>query len=230
MRTPAACLLAAIALASCGREEARNEIRTSAAEVDRLVHERAAARHAAMASAVATLVPRADLGPCPITVATPAGADDYRFILTPTAGATTAQSPLEHECGRYGSGLLEGLAAHEDLDDLLASARAAVPAVAAHAWDATLLVDEREDPRLAPGDTFVPGTIRGRLLVWSYDDAAFVCAADVVATNGDSVLTFESGSTREEDALYRVRRDLELQALTAGVRALVRAGPRIDPG
>jgi hypothetical protein len=83
---------------------------------------------------------------------------------------------------------------------------------------------EAEVTQTAPRMTYTPGTVTGRAYVFSLDDAKFVCAANVAASNtpSEQAPKFLDGIGRAPQAREILHRELEVQlrrALASGLRA-----------
>jgi len=62
--------------------------------------------------------------------------------------------------------------------------------------DVAIVANEYIAPELA-GPNFVPGRLRGRAFVWSYAEDAIVCAAEIDATNADTIMVDTNDPGRE---------------------------------
>ena len=82
--------------------------------------------------------------------------------------------------------------------------------------DVVLLERSRIEAQIQRGEgTFTPGRLEARLLVWSYAESRFVCAADVTSTNGDQVGV--SSHRLHSDSMNA---DLDRRAALSGAREL----------
>jgi hypothetical protein len=197
------------------------------------------------ALAATRVVPRPDLGACPVTIEAPGPPQTSlgmqvmfprrsdRLELSspeevlrgggPRAHAVRVQ--IESVRDRLDKGFELPSQRDERVPQLRASAEG-LRAVERMPFDATLIVDARVDPRPEPSAPPAPGvkverrfhggSLRGRFYVWSYQEKAIVCAALVDATSSDLVRTL---STQHD-----LDTDLEDQALRAAVAGLARAG------
>jgi hypothetical protein len=92
------------------------------------------------------------------------------------------------------------------------------------AIDAELVIDLALEPTLTERDSFTPGTLLGRFYVWEYQSAKISCAANVIVsssmkmttrTHSQLSFTFERG----------LRSDLRERAIKSALDGLSIAGP-----
>jgi hypothetical protein len=90
-----------------------------------------------------------------------------------------------------------------------------------------IIIDSDTDAEVtqtAPRITYTPGVVTGRAYVFSLDDAKFICAANVTASNtpSEQAPKFLAGVGRAPQAREILHRELEVQlrrALASGLRA-----------
>jgi hypothetical protein len=92
-------------------------------------------------------------------------------------------------------------------------------------YDFYLLADEYVEPEMQ-GNGFSPGLLRGRLYVWSYPAGEIACAGDASATSSSSIgtRTFR-GFENIAETINTLRMDLELESLRSALKHLFKAGP-----
>jgi hypothetical protein len=101
-------------------------------------------------------------------------------------------------------------------------------------FDITIVEDNRAGPGLGeagksepagPGrvGSFEAGVLQGRMYLWSYAESKVVCVAPVTAKNSESVKVQVDGKTGEVFT-GKLESDLNLQAVRAGLKALVDVG------
>lgn len=79
-----------------------------------------------------------------------------------------------------------------------------------------LVVESEKMPKMISADTFDPGFIRGRLLVWSGTDGKFTCAGPAVGESDESLKSHGNNADSVQDNLeYRTRKNaiVDLRAL-----------------
>jgi hypothetical protein len=198
------------------------------------------ARRTRALAGAARLGPRPDLGACPlaITVPTESGAPTLTSLTMDGLGVRTQLLP--RDAGEPGP-TWQRLARELDVieadvradrgenygDDPAAGLETRVRALADPAswdYDFALLVESGVAAR-AGATSFTGGRLRGRLLVWSYRDGAFVCAGRAIAACSSEVKVHDNDGVQNElEARMVVAMDLERQALRAGLKSLARAG------
>jgi hypothetical protein len=92
-------------------------------------------------------------------------------------------------------------------------------------YDLYLLADAYVKPELQ-GSGFTPGSLRGRLYLWSYPTAEIACAAEASGKSSSSVgtRTFR-GVENIAETVNVLRMDLETETLRSAVKQLYKAGP-----
>lgn len=244
-------LLSALALGACTRASSseRTVLPAEQARVDALAEEMLAVARAAdkkrslaLQAAATTLVPRADLGPCPIKVPMVGTEDmtklgqsepkdapaDWRsvraeqmMVATRAELASKRSVRLKHveemiafERGRLGN---EGLADVEKWIRYYGDLKNA-------SWEMVVVAMVRDDPEIINKESFEAGSILGRAYVYSYIDEAVVCAGTVVAQSSELLHNRKVKTADGKD--FGLVFDLENEAFRSAARSMVRAGPR----
>jgi hypothetical protein len=227
-----------IALVSCGKRGGPT-VAQYAAEARKLGDELDGARRVELAKIPPTVVPRPDLGPCPVQAFAldpnapadiPAPSDTIMedLFLVQSAGFAQANEVATKLGPRrkmldVSLRLLEG---KDDADDLESARKLAERGAWTH--DLVLVIDELTLPEMVDGDTFQPGLLRGRGYVWDFGKGAIVCAAMVRVESSDTVKVqlAESQSAAKVGAEY-LRGDLFQRGIHEAKKSLVVAGPRV---
>ncbi len=250
---PCVALALSLALVACARPPPPQASPEDQARVDKLGEEMLAVARAAeakrttaIAAAMDSLVPRTDLGPCPIKVpivgtedraklgqGEPAGAPvDWRsiraeqmMVVARPALATEKGVRLKHveemidfEKGRVAT---EGVAEVEQWLRYYGDLKNA-------SWEMVIVADQRVDPEIVEQNKFREGIILGRAFVYSFVDDAVVCAANVLAKSSDLLTNHKVATQDGKD--WGLVFDLENEAFRAAARGLFRAGPGASPG
>jgi hypothetical protein len=203
-------------------------------------------RREVLAAAKGVVGPRPDMGPCPVGVLAPTDEDQGQFadngksfhLGTVPISVVQAKDVAEAEGPRYdrvGTALINDVqsmlyhayraADRQEIDDGLARARQLTDPK----WlnvDATLVIDRWSEPA-AEGDKFQTGWLVGRFYVYSYDESAIICAADVRAENSDELgvrlhYKQDGGFQAAQSDLLR---DLYRNGVQQGIDGLSKAGP-----
>lgn len=203
------------------------EARASAAELGK-------PRVEALARARATLAPRADLGPCPVSLEGYTGAalanlTSQRYSFRPTP------SNLETSRFEWGLGIkqdmfedgLKELHGEEGGRRALEAARAAL-ALRPPPFDFALEMDVYKAPALHGDHSFAAGHVVGTLFLYDWQKREVVCAAHVDTEGSSSVKVRTSGAAWDSPphADSQVEGDLFKSAVEEGAKALVKAGPK----
>jgi hypothetical protein len=253
MKVPRAAFLLALVLVlgACSRSSSsqRTVLPEEQARVDALAEEMLAVaraadkkRSVAPEAAAASLVPRADLGPCPIKVPVVGTEDmtklgqsepkdapvdwrsvraDQMMVATRAELATKKSVRLKHveEMIAFQRGRLEV----EPLADVEKWIRYYGDLKNA-SWEMVVVAVVRDDPEIKDKESFKAGTILGRAYVYSYVDDAVVCAGTVVAQSSEILHDHKVKTADGKD--FGLVFDLENEAFRAAARTMVRAGPR----
>lgn len=199
--------------------------------------------------ALGVVLPRPDLGPCPVSPRLVSGedlgsfADENRtFQLSTTPISVVHAKDLAHSNGprfyrvkiglvNYAEGMLISTYWATDEAQVEADIDRVRDLIDPEwlAYDATLIIDELSPPRVT-GPTFDSGTLRGRFYLFGYAEQAIVCAADVLAENSESLGVHKhlGDDGKFVAAKSDVDRDLFRRGVEAGIRNLVRAGPTLE--
>lgn len=199
-----------------------------------------AERRAALATAKGKVVPRRDLGPCPIEIRVPAGGEygvsnmidvllrNNRLDVVPAAQIATEPGPSKKTLD---ADLVSVDGTEKASPETLTRVRVhAMPSWWTH--DMVIVVDEKIPPKTTGDDSFEGGMLRGRAYVWSYKDKAIVCAGDVVAENSKNIKVMTSPTDPSHippGTLSHLDGDLTSQAVIAAQKSLFRAGPPLAP-
>jgi hypothetical protein len=243
-RVKRALLLAAVALLSAACEptlssEQKAELQKTLAEArsraEALEKERREAFHAAKG----TVAPRPDLGPCPY--------DKQLPLLDFTKGPPVPESIMDDLLVLDRVGFVRG----DEIDkkpgpnakmlatDLSLLERATDPgaltrakALLAPSWwttDLIILIDKKIVPKLSENkESFESGAILGRAYLYRFESKKIECAGVFVAENSDLVkveVPADRPNKAPAGAMSNIEADLIAQAVKAGKKALVRAGP-----
>jgi hypothetical protein len=201
-----------------------------------------APRREAMAKSRGTVVPRPDLGPCPVKVTVPVFAtkswDDKSVVVgndlmkrgdsgmsvTVVGAVGTANGPkrsmLMEEMNPLGI-----LPPNDDPKSVRFPEIKALSEPAGYTYDSTLIIDAEVPPAPAGESRYEPGVLTGRMYVWDYQKKSIVCAADVKARSSPEATVFTSPSAKEDNLAKALLNDLHNAGVRAGVEALVAAGP-----
>lgn len=87
-------------------------------------------------------------------------------------------------------------------------------------WELVIVTERFTAPRELGNARFAAGEIEGRALLWSYPDAAVVCAGPVAARNQDAVMSIKVDARFANGKNGFLDRDLEAQAFAAAVTGL----------
>ena len=245
-RRTTAILVTAIALSSCKEDppivipQAEREEATKALdEARKYVDAAESQRREALGLAIATLVPRTDLGTCPIKVPfvgseavlgktdhdLPADwrttrANQMSVVSRAQAKATEGAlykysiSMLDFERQR-----LEEPPREPTVGKDVAKWARYYGGKESWTWEMTIVANLRVDPKKASEGKFGSGLIVGRAFVYDFVQKKVVCAAEVRAQNSELLY----GGAAEE---FSLKFDLENEAYRAAARALVMAGPK----
>jgi hypothetical protein len=209
------------------------------------------ARKAALAGARGTVVPRPDLGKCPIEVRSfgpPAGlgitgsktawggfdvprwkADRGTDILAnfPDELASIERLGIAYvdevgtKPGPRGFRLASLL---RDKEPSRWQAEELLKTEKEH--DFELIIDDETLPEVVGEDKFASGTMRARFYVWDYEKGAIVCAARALATNSDRLhATGTDQGAVDRQLKSGLTSDLREQALAEALKHLYAAGP-----
>lgn len=215
------------------------------------------ARKAALGSARGTIVPRPDLGKCPVTIpefGPPRAGRD----LTGSKQAWGGFDVSRYTPGRENDFLAnfpDELASIERLGIAYADEVTQKPGPRGFrmhslatdkspgrwqvdalmktegTFDFELVIDDEVAPEMVGNDKFVAGTIRARFYVWDVDKRAIVCAARALAQSSDRL----HASGRDQGAVDQQMKsgllsDLREQALAEAAARTYVAGPPRDDG
>jgi hypothetical protein len=256
-------LVLALFLTSCADaevEKRRAQIQESLAQARALAPGFEKQRRSGLAAAVGgALVPRPDLGACPVPGSLPFGdpparvSQDRIWKLMALAGGlevagigvldrpalATTPSPraakLEVSLGAIERDLL-------DPDKLEGPAGAKLVARAAdlaqRTWwtcDLVVVADRQILPRQQGAQQFVPGMLVGQAFVWDYQKNQVICSAPVEAHSSSEVtdwrLRINQQDTTQDLHLKELQNDLHINACKNALSRLVLAGPlAADPG
>jgi hypothetical protein len=86
-------------------------------------------------------------------------------------------------------------------------------------WELNIVASEYRKPLFNP-DGFVAGSIVGKALLWSFKDNRVVCAADVTATNQDSMTLRIDPKDERMQGHHTLSEDLKNQAYRAAITSL----------
>lgn len=216
------------------------------------------ARKAALGSARGTIVPRPDLGKCPVAIPEFGPPRFGNKDLTGSKQAWGGFDVSRYEPGREDDFLAnfpDELASIERLGIAYADevtqkpgprgfrmhslagdkspSRWQVEALlkTEDAFDFELVIDDEIAPEMVGNDKFVAGTIRARFYVWDVDKRAIVCAARALAQSSDRL----HASGRDQGAVDHLMKsgllsDLREQALIEAATRTYVAGPPRDDG
>ena len=95
--------------------------------------------------------------------------------------------------------------------------------------DFQLVIDREIEGKVGSGETFESGLLIGRLYVWDHQKVGIVCAARIAAANSDE-LNFHTqpGASGQEKLASLLKSDLREQALAQAKPRLYVAGPPIS--
>lgn len=215
------------------------------------------ARKAALGSARGTIVPRPDLGKCPVAIPE-FGPPRIGRDLTGSKQAWGGFDVSRYQPGRENDLLANfpdelasigrlGIAYADEVTQKPGPRGFRMHALASDpspgrwqveallktegAVDFELVIDDEVAPEMVGNDKFVPGTIRARFYVWDVDKRAIVCAARAIAQSSDRL----HASGRDQDAVDQQMKsgllsDLREQALVEAATRTYVAGPPRDDG
>lgn len=197
-----------------------------------------------MAKSRGAIVPRPDLGPCPVKILVPVfatkswddksivvGSDIFRrndsgMSVTQATSIATADGPKRAMITEqmHPLGILPP---NDDPKSVSFPEIKSLSEPAGYTSDATLIIDDEVAPRPSGGTHYEAGALTGRMYVWDYQKKSIVCAADVTARSSPEATVFRTASKPEqlEKALLN---DLENAGVRAGIEALFVAGPPLD--
>ncbi len=205
-------------------------------------------RTAALVEAVGHLVPRPDLGPCPIAIPVvgseamlvdrePVDAPvDWRSIRanqmmvvnktavtsTPSVRRKYIAQMLDFEQSRLNA---PRPGDNDVVADVIRWARHyADPKNTS--WELVVVADRRIDAKLIDRDKFRSGLILGTAFVYSYVDERVACAGSVLAENSDMITAHGVKTTDGKD--FDLQFDLDNEAFRSAARAMYVAGPAED--
>jgi hypothetical protein len=230
-------VIAATAPLACSKRSGP-DIAQLSAQARKLGDELDGQRRSVLAQIPPTVVPRPDLGPCPVAAFqkdpyeptdTPAMSDTIMedvFLVRSSGFAdakevATKSGPrrrlLETELRLY-----EGKTSAEDVEHVRKTTQ--------RAWfepDLVLVIDELALPALLDDKTFQAGMLRGRAYVWDFEKAAIVCASMVYVESSPTVkLKLTTGEAVPKNGAEYLRGDLYEQGMKEAMSSLVVAGPR----
>jgi hypothetical protein len=221
-----------VGLAACKPADATPpDFPAAVAEARRAGEELDKERREALVKAASTIVPRADLGRCPVEVKLP-GLQFKAIMPNQVAISMATAKPgldvLTMSEAETKPGPTLGLQKIK-LDILAGEAKRGYPDVVARAremgtpgwFDVDLVVVSiaRTDPEIVGSDKFKSGELIGRAYLWSYKEHTVLCAATVTVESSDTVDV--AGGSPEY-----LRGDLDAQAILQAKERLVRAGPK----
>ena len=169
---------------------------------------------------------------CPIAVALPREVPSGTVVAPRLGRSVTGalygtehfDATIRHYTALYAPDTEVRPASPEGIGPVMGSGEPPIGGRGARAVTTMLVTDWRDPIVLEGGASIVPGRLGARLLVWSREEARFVCAADVVVENGSSLsivrASHRDGLQREDDPLNRARLDLIERALQVGIPRL----------
>jgi hypothetical protein len=251
MRTLLLAAATASVLAGCTKPapqvtispEDRDRVQKAAAAAKADVEAQDAKRTAALVAAATSVVPRPDLGACPIKVPVPDSeqvlggvsqdlpADwrsirgDQMMVAAREEVATTPSVRKKHliEMIDFEAGTLDSPHNADPVADALKWIGYYGDAKNT-AWEMVVVTHGRVDPTLRDGGEFEGGALVGVAYVYSFLEDKVVCAGRVVAESS-KLLTWHHVTT-PDGGDFDLDFDLQNEAFRAAARALVAAGPR----
>lgn len=203
-------------------------------------------RTEALVDAIAHLVPRPDLGPCPVPVPV-VGSNallgdtepdhaptDWRsiranqmMVVDASAAASAPSVRLKHitEMLDFEQGNLDAPRPGQSniVADVIRWARYYADPKSTP-WEMVVVAERRLDAKLLDRDKFRSGLIMGVAFVYSYVEEKVVCAGAVLAENSDMLSAH--GVKTEDGKDFDLAFDLENEAFRSAARGLSLAGPR----